>query len=65
MRSLGEVKIESEWINEFNKTDRLGSTSTSTQYANVETPKYNKNISYYEQFWKTYLINEMIILKAK
>jgi hypothetical protein len=22
-------------------------------------------MSYYEQFWKTYLINEMIILKAK
>lgn len=27
-------------------------------------PKYNKNISYYEQFWKTYLINEMIIRRA-
>lgn len=44
---------------------QAGEHSFEYESTNLETPKYNKNISYYEQFWKTYLINEMIILKAK
>ena len=26
-------------------------------------PKYNQAINYYQEFWKTYLMNEMMIAK--
>jgi hypothetical protein len=28
-------------------------------------PKYNKTMNYYQEFWRTYLINEMMISKIK
>jgi len=28
-------------------------------------PKYNKGLNYYQEFWRTYLMNEMMISKIK
>ncbi len=34
MRILSEMKFDSDWINEYNKSDKLGNTSSSTQLVN-------------------------------
>ena len=42
---------------------------TSTELSNLTFmlvyPKYDKKVCYYQEFWKVYLINEIMISKIK
>lgn len=34
-------------------------------YNDLAYPKYDKKVCYYQEFWKVYLINEIMISKIK
>jgi hypothetical protein len=41
------------------------STELSIKLTNLVYPKYDKKLCYYQEFWKVYLINEIMISKIK
>jgi len=44
--------------------DHINNNNTSLPPNNMY-PKYNKSLNYYHEFWRTYLLNEMLINKIK
>lgn len=41
------------------------STDPSTQLSNLVYPKYDKKVCFYQEFWKVYLLSEIMIAKIK
>ena len=59
------INDEDRWVAEEIAMKKQTSTELSTKLTNVVYPKYDKKLCYYQEFWKVYLINEIMISKIK
>lgn len=59
------INDEDRWVAEEIAMKKQTSTELSIKLTNLVYPKYDKKLCYYQEFWKVYLINEIMISKIK
>ena len=59
------IDDEDRWVAEEIAMKKQNSTELSNLKKYLVYPKYDKKLCYYQEFWKVYLINEIMISKIK
>ena len=59
------IEDEDRWVAEEIAMKKQTSTELSNFSTHIVYPKYDKKVCYYQEFWKVYLINEIMISKIK